>query len=298
MNLTDLEPGHEICPHCGNEIDPETCWCGDDLRKHTYYDGHGGIPMGCGCGFDPPRYASGYPKKAEGNRRNAMNRWDADTDFEDRIIDKVEDGTDYWTISHGGWCFGVPKEPGIEPHVGDTARFYPGGIGHSVRGLLLNGREVFYRTAVEQQEKHHQDNERAAAERKRKFEETGRAKLDADYLTLPSEFKQRIDGFRERKPDFRWEHEGYEMFACTEAVKIAHALKTAEKLEGFNKLTYEQQKMLVPDLSDGHSGNTFGMACRLAHWWLTNPENVVRDHGALCPLVGCTDYGCRQAANQ
>lgn len=225
-----------------------------------------------------------------------MNRWDADTDFEDKIITKVEDGEKYWTIGCDGWCFGVPKENGVTPYVGDTARFYPGGLGHEVRGLLLNGREVYYRTAEEQAEKHRLWVIAEKAERKRKFEETGRAKLDADYLTLPAEFKKRIDGFRERNPDFRWEHEGYEMFACTEAVKIAHALKTTEKLEGFNKLTYEQQKMLVPDLSDGHSGNTFGVACRLAYWWLSNPENVVRDHGALCPLAGCTDYGCRQAA--
>jgi hypothetical protein len=224
------------------------------------------------------------------------NRWDNDTDFEDHIIDKVEDGKDHWWISHGGWGFGVPKAAGVRPHVGDTARFFPGGLGSLVRGLLINGREVYYRTAEEQHEKNRQDNEQAAADRKRKFEETGRAKLDADYLTLPTEFKRRIDGFRERNPDFRWEHEGYEMFSCLEGIKIAAAVKTVDGLEKFRALPFEEQKRIA-DVDDGHSGNTFGFACRIAYWWLTKPENVEREHGALCPLVGCKDYGCAQAAN-
>jgi hypothetical protein len=29
-------------------------------------------------------------------------------------------------------------------------------------------------------------------------------------------------------------------------------------------MEWDEQKKLVPGLDDGHSGNTFGMACRLA----------------------------------
>lgn len=43
---------------------------------------------------------------------------------------------------------------------------------------------------------------------------------------------------------------------------------------------------------DGHSGNTFGCAARLAYHYLTEQENIVREHGALVPLVGCEKYGC------
>jgi hypothetical protein len=224
-----------------------------------------------------------------------MNRWDGDTDFTERTVTGVEADGEYWTIYCDGWCFGVRKDAGVEPHVGDIARFYPGGIGYAVRGLLLNGREVFYRTPEEQDEKHRRENEHARAERKRQFEETGRAQLDAAYAELPLEFKQRIDGFRARNPDFRWQHEPYEMFACTEAVKIAAAVMTTDQLAGFRQLSHEEQKTLVPDLGEGHSGNTLGVACRLAYWWMTNPENVVREHGALCPLLGCKEYGCVQA---
>ena len=37
------------CDRCGNEIDEDTCWCGD--KHHGYGEGgHGFVPMGCTCG--------------------------------------------------------------------------------------------------------------------------------------------------------------------------------------------------------------------------------------------------------
>ena len=40
-----------VCPHCGWEIDEETCWCGDGLDGHPYDLGHNFVPMGCTCGY-------------------------------------------------------------------------------------------------------------------------------------------------------------------------------------------------------------------------------------------------------
>lgn len=37
------------CPYCNQEIDPDTCWCGDEI-KHSPYAGHSPVPMGCSCG--------------------------------------------------------------------------------------------------------------------------------------------------------------------------------------------------------------------------------------------------------
>lgn len=37
------------CPNCKEEIDPDTCWCGDYIKNH-YYENHAAIPMGCTCG--------------------------------------------------------------------------------------------------------------------------------------------------------------------------------------------------------------------------------------------------------
>jgi len=41
------------CESCGNEIDPEICWCGDYVDKHEWRFGmdHTAVPMGCTCFF-------------------------------------------------------------------------------------------------------------------------------------------------------------------------------------------------------------------------------------------------------
>lgn len=47
-----LEVGHAICPACGQEIDPEMCWCGDYIKDHNpMWCGHTAVPLGCICGY-------------------------------------------------------------------------------------------------------------------------------------------------------------------------------------------------------------------------------------------------------
>ena len=71
---------------------------------------------------------------------------------------------------------------------------------------------------------------------------------------------------------------------------------TTEKIKEFHDLSWEEQLKLIPEdqkeAFSGHSGNTFGSACRLANHYLTNQENVILEHGALVYLVGCEEYGC------
>ena len=45
-----VDKDRSICPRCKNEIDPDTCWCGDLMKVHGAYDGHLPVPMGCDCG--------------------------------------------------------------------------------------------------------------------------------------------------------------------------------------------------------------------------------------------------------
>lgn len=40
-----------ICPVCGQEIDPDCCWCGDYMDNHDIGSGHSPVPIGCVCGF-------------------------------------------------------------------------------------------------------------------------------------------------------------------------------------------------------------------------------------------------------
>lgn len=221
--------------------------------------------------------------------------WETDTEFELVKITGVRAGSDGWEIiRHDGWIFYVEAKHGVEPKVGDLARFYGRGIGGSVRGLVLGGRVVYYRTAQEDEVRRLQEVADQAAARRRAFE-ADHAALDAAYAVLPLEFRRRLDGFRARNPEYRWEYEGYESFVCTEAVKLIVALGSAGAVEHFHGCHGDEQKRLVPGVAyseHSHSGNTFGAACFLAHLYMIDPERVERAHGAICPLVGCETLGC------
>ena len=215
-----------------------------------------------------------------------------DAQWKDKTVTSVGAGGEF--TCDDGWTFGVPKDSAVMPHVGDSARFYGRGIGYTVRGLFLNGAKVFYRTEQEQK-REDAKSLRKFHEQKRLDFEKSRAKLDREFCTLPKEFKDRIAGFRAFRSDWRAEFEAYEMSVCVDAVNIATAMKTAAKVEAFGKLSWDEQKAAVPDLSDGHSGNSFGCAVRLAWLWLTDAALVAKEHGALCPLVGCKALGCPPA---
>lgn len=83
------------------------------------------------------------------------SKWDNDMEFEETSIAKVEeDETSYIITREEGWCFSVDKKHGIEPKRGMKARFYGRSIGFPVRGLMLDGKMVFYKTPTEQEEEH------------------------------------------------------------------------------------------------------------------------------------------------
>lgn len=217
-----------------------------------------------------------------------------DTQFQESVIEKVRESGESYEITHNGaWVIGCPKVEGLPaPKVGETIRTYGRGIGSTVRGIVVNGRVYRYQTEAEEKTAHEQRCREQEAEREQKFADS-LPETDRRIAALPEMFRVRMEKFqRDGGHEFRRDYEGYELFCCEEAVKIATALKDrSEDVPAFAKLSWEQQKLIV-DLDGGHSGNTFGMACRLAHWYLTRPENVAREHGALTPLVGCESYGC------
>ncbi len=213
-----------------------------------------------------------------------------DTEYREHVIESVDaDGRCFTFDSGTGFC--VPEDSAIPPQVGDVIRIYGRGFGYAVRGLFINGQEVYYRTPVEE-ESHRQEMLRVEQQKRRAAFEANRTILDARYDGLPAVFKKRLDRFRINNPDFRVEFESYELFACDEAIKIAEALGTAERVNAFSAMDYEEQKRAVPSLDDGHSNNTLGCAVRLAYQYLTNPELVAQEHGAMAYLVGCKEYGC------
>lgn len=206
------------------------------------------------------------------------------------IVESVIKSDGYFHITtKEGTGFGLDLKYNVEPKEGDSIEMETTN-GSTIRGLKLNSVEVFYKTDEDLAREH---KEWCENNKKRQLEEFEKEKdsLDAKYNALPKVFQERIDKFRTNNPNFRVEYESYEMFCCEQAVEIANALQTKEAIKEFADLDWEQQKEKVPNLDGGHSGNTFGMSCRLAYWYLDNPENVAKAHGSLSVLVGSEEYG-------
>lgn len=60
----------------------------------------------------------------------------------------------------------------------------------------------------------------------------------------------------------------YNLFAISEGILIAETLQTKDMIITFSKSSWDDQKSLVPLISNDHSGNTFDMACHLAILYL------------------------------
>lgn len=212
-------------------------------------------------------------------------------DREDVIITKIEERDGWYDISTDqSTCFGLKKKYGVVPKKGDKITLYTRGFSF-IRGMDLNGTQIFYKTDDELEQDRLKELAEIQLKEEAEFEEN-REQMDKDYAALPEVFRQRIDIFRNANEDFRKKFEKYELFCCRQAVAIAKRLKDPEKIEEWRDLEWDERVKQVPELEDGHSGNTFGTAVGLAFWYLKDPTQVPNLHGALTPLVGCKEYGC------
>ena len=225
-------------------------------------------------------------------------QWENDPQFESYIVKEAQPGDGGWSLTFaegtGIWC---PSEHcQQEPQPGETARLYGKGFGYPVRGIAIGGRSYRYLTDEQEDARHAAWVEAQHAERQAKLD-SERATRDATRAGLPALFRERIEGFIAARPHWRRDYESYELFVCTEAVKIADRFKgDGPAIGGFHGADSAAQKELVPDLDySAHSGNTFGAACHLARLFIDAPQRVPLQHGALCPLVGCAEYGCSPA---
>jgi hypothetical protein len=206
-------------------------------------------------------------------------------------IDRVKTYEDYYEIMFDDCtCCALDKKYNIKPEVGQTIEAY-GSFGQTIQGICIDGKTAFFKGEV-QLEKERQ--EWLKKEEKKEIEnfKTNKNKLDEDYNSLPEVFKKRIDILRQNNEKFRQKYEAYEMRCCIDAVKITKELKTVEEYNKFVQLDYDKQMKRVKELDTGHSGNSFGCACQLAYYYITDQDYVYKSHGALCPLVGCKNYGC------
>ncbi len=185
------------------------------------------------------------------------------------------------------------------PEPGETARLYGRGFGYTVRGLVIAGRVYYYRTEAGEAARHAAWVEAEHAQRETELDQT-RADRDRRRAALPPPLRERIEGFAAARPNWRRDHEGYELFVCEEAAKLAAFFSgDVAGLRAFWSASLEDKKARCPDLAYAeHSGNTWGAACMLAGVLLEHPERAPQVHGALCPLVGCQEYGCFAARSK
>lgn len=231
-----------------------------------------------------------------------------DTSYETHTIKEVrevapEEGKPTrWELSmedHLGFCFEDAEGVGIPPAVGETIRCYGRGMGYPIRGVAIvdkDGNPRVYRYHTEDESQKHREEMVAARKKEEsdKFQEN-LSEFTKAVMDLPPMFRARMERFLQ-KPGWGAEFGNYELFSCREALKILEVCKTPDQIRAFHGMKWEEQKKMVPTLDDGHSGNTFGMACKLALIYVEKPEMLPLFHGALCPLVGCQNYGCYAAS--
>ena len=214
-----------------------------------------------------------------------------DYQFKEEIIDSVSENDDYYDIECDGSHLCIPKKPGVVPKAGDTARFYGKGFGYCVRGIDVAGKTVYYRNENQYKQDQKAESLKRSEEKKNNYIKK-QSNIQNRVDALPKEFRDRINYFRSRNPNWKYEFETYELFVCEQAVSIGMHLKTTEAINDWKNKSFEEKKKVVPELADGHSCNTFGIATYLANLYWGDPNLICKMHGAMCALVGCKEYGC------
>jgi hypothetical protein len=228
--------------------------------------------------------------------------WRGDTEFTDCLVGEVRvlRGGAFSVGFSWGSLFVQNERQLPAPSVGDVLRLYGRvNLGGCVRGMvdLSKGGEpvaYYYKTKNEEAVVKEERSRSLAAEKRKQWGDA-LPETQRRVVALPPEFQKRIMFFMEN-PDWGWEFGLYELFCCEQALLISNHCQEGggsveERIAEFTKDT-EKQKEILGAGYEQHSGNTFGMACRLAAIYLVYPHMLSRAHGALCLLVGCEAYGC------
>lgn len=210
--------------------------------------------------------------------------------WDEGIVKEVDISENFVSITlENGTGFGFAASYGVTPKPGDSARIYTESLS-TIRGVDINNEPVFFWTDEDMQRRQEAFIAERDAEKERVWQRD-KDKLLAAENELPDVFRQRINWFREHCPeDFNKSFLAYEILCCTEAVRIFEALKTPERIQKWIEGGYKRRLGLY--ISKEHSGNSLGMAARLAYNYAHDQRMVFFEHGALVPLVGCQAYGC------
>ena len=80
------------------------------------------------------------------------NNWYDDVEYEDNVIEEVSTYPNGYVVklNDNRSYAGITKNFSVEPKVGMSIRLFGKGLGYVIRGVVLNGKMIFYKTAREQ----------------------------------------------------------------------------------------------------------------------------------------------------
>lgn len=185
-----------------------------------------------------------------------------DDEFQDHLITEVRGNESGWTLDMNGLCFHCPKVSDlgepVDPPAAGTTARMYGKGFGNPVRGLYLNGQRVFYRTPEQEEQKHREDWR----------------------------RWRAEQKREKLAAFEANREGMDhRFAVLPEIFQRRIQKFRDTNPEF-RWEYE-----------GY-GNTFGFACVLARHYITNPENVYREHGALTPLVSCQEYGCPHQREQ
>ena len=162
------------------------------------------------------------------------------------------------------------SEFSVEPKVGDRLDLATY-CGSACRGMRLNGVVMFYYDDATLQQRHEEQSKRYHEKRQKEFDEYMET-AGEKYAALPKCLQKHIDAMRASDDADTRYWEPYNMFAFQEGVKIAAILTSEKEILAFRELSWKNQKTLVPDLSEDHSGGTFATAIAAALEIIKTPD--------------------------
>lgn len=186
-------------------------------------------------------------------------------------VGEIRDGGFSVTVD-SGWSFWMDAQYAGKVKEGDWVYLFGKGIGFQIQGVAVNGTTLWYKTNEQMEAEHKAWCDNHDREKRERLE-ANRNKWLADIAALPDPLRLRMERFMSEKEDFLKDSGEYELFCCTEAVKVMDYIKAqigddaSEKtvkdaINAFKELPWEEQAKVV---SDGHSGNSFDFACMLAY---------------------------------
>jgi hypothetical protein len=219
-------------------------------------------------------------------------------ELREEVIARVNDlgnSHEIITTNSTGFC-GIKKSYGIVPKKGQKVTFFLEKNRCGVVGVDLDNKPVYYKTyqALEREKlKEVAKQEKEKAKKKIASDKAlanPKSFFNKTLSSFPEIFQTRFKNFFEKGIDF-WDLAGYELTACSAAIKIAEYAKTREGVEKFKKLNAKKSTAILgEDLSSNLSYNQIEFAYIMAVIYLENKERILTFPGAMTPLCGSKPY--------